>query len=63
MKTENRTCTCCKAHYQIPTDYWCELPFAVIKDGKTVFPTPKGLCEFCDPDNSKWYVKEKPCHA
>ena len=47
-------CICCGATYEIPTNYWCELLMPNLET--------KGLCEFCDPNNKKWYVEEKRCH-
>ena len=56
---KDRNCRCCLAHYQKPTDYWCEVPMHN-EDGSIVEPV--GFCEFCDKYNKTWYIKDYKCH-
>jgi len=50
-----RNCECCGGSYATGKDYGyysCELPIRD-EDGNVV--PPKGLCEFCNPNDKVWY--------
>lgn len=49
------------ATYEKPTDYWCELSLRDKETGE-VMP-PVGFCEFCDKNNTAWYIPSRACHA
>lgn len=51
---KDRNCRQCYAHYQKPTDYWCEIP---MRDEQGNIVEPMGFCEFCDKNNETWYIK------
>lgn len=56
-----KNCECCFASYGRGQSYgeeWCEFP--IYENG--VMVEPKGLCEFCNPNNLKWFIKDKKCH-
>jgi hypothetical protein len=48
------------AAYEKPTNFWCEWS-VTDKEGKVLEPI--GFCEFCDKNNTKYYVLNKPCHS
>jgi len=54
------------AHYQKPTNGWCEVPLIDKKKtkelGKTTWLKPVGFCEFCDKNNETWYIPQLKCH-
>jgi hypothetical protein len=55
-KKITKKCQCCGAGFASGKDYgdyWVE-GFA---DN-----LPLGLCEFCNPNNPKWYINNKKCH-
>ena len=60
-------CNCCLASYD---NYvinkeseifhsWCELPNRS-KDNKII--EPKGLCGFCNPKSTVWFIPSLTCH-
>lgn len=56
MEKNLKTCTCCGKSYATGKDYG---------NGWWEFPSPRvgGLCQFCNPNNKTWFVKELKCHA
>lgn len=55
-------CVCCGATYVTGKhygDWWYEYSLAV--DTKGNLKSPKGLCEFCNPNNV-WYTPDLKCH-
>ena len=77
MNNLKRNCECCGASYATGKDYgyyWCETPiYETIKITKKWYQfwkskeivciiSPKGLCEFCNPNCEKWYIENKKCH-
>jgi len=70
-----RNCECCGASYATGKEYgeyWCAMPVgesvwiteegSSIKKLKIIIDEPKGLCEFCNPNCEKWYIKDLKCH-
>lgn len=60
-----KNCECCFATYEsykISKDsdgaYWCELSL-LNPNGEIV--SPKGLCQFCNPKDTKWYTTLPKC--
>lgn len=77
MNTKNCECCHAQyATGKLYGDYWCELPkyrhttfwerckllIKKLKWIKSVIVEPKGLCEFCNPNNETWYIHNKECH-
>lgn len=55
--TSSRNCVCCNGNYSTGKSYgsgWNQNPSLNVEN--------KGLCEFCNPNNETWYVKDKQCH-
>ena len=53
----NKNCECCHGSFASGKEYgnfWCEIPLDNVEF--------KGLCEFCNPNNSVWYIPNKKCH-
>ena len=56
MKTRN--CECCKGEYATGSQYG---EYSCILSNSGV--ETKGLCEWCNPSNTTWYVPGLKCHA
>lgn len=57
MDKITKKCQCCGAGFASGKDYgYYWIMYHTYDD------LPFGLCEFCNPNNEKWYIREMSCH-
>lgn len=57
LQKNKRNCVCCNGGYVIngdPSGLYQQFPF---HDAET-----EGKCEFCNPENKRWFTEKMKCH-